>query len=334
MRGCALEVPYCVPTKLLDNLKMANVVSTFCKACQSSGPHTAHVFREMMFGTHDLFDYFECGDCGSIQRFTQVEDEGKFYPSNYYSFWEERQSFRSRITAVRDAHALHEKSIAGYFLNRLWPLRDIKALEHLNLTTRTKILDVGCGSASLLHRLARAGFQNLTGVDPFVKVGSNSNGVKVIKSDIQNVDGRFDLIMFNHSLEHVLDPAETLRAARRLLSNTGRCLIRVPTCSSFAWKHYGKNWVQLDAPRHTVIFSRQGLSNLATRVGFRLDETIDDATDFQFWGSEMYCRDIALMSKPIDEIFSQKQFGEFRERAKELNSKGLGDQAAFIISPI
>jgi SAM-dependent methyltransferase len=309
-------------------------MSMICKACQSAGPHVTHVFREMMFGMHDSFDYFECGGCGSIQRLTEVEHEGKFYPPDYYSFWEERPSFRSRITAVRDAHVLREKSIAGFFLNRLWPLRGMEGLERVHLNSHTKILDVGCGSASLLYRLARAGFKNLTGIDPFVKVGSNSNGVRILKSDIQNIDGKFDLIMFNHSLEHVLDPTETLMAARNLLSNTGRCLIRVPTCSSFAWKHYGKNWVQLDPPRHIVIFSRQGFSNLATRIGFRLDETIDDSSDFQFWGSEMYCRDIALMSKPIDEIFSQKQFGEFRERAAELNSEGLGDQVAFIISPV
>ena len=47
----------------------------------------------------------------------------------------------------------------------------------------------------------------------------------------------------------------------------------------------------------------------------------------------MYCRDIALKSKPTEEIFSLKQMDEFRERAMELNSKGLGDQTAFIISP-
>jgi SAM-dependent methyltransferase len=193
-------------------------------------------------------------------------------------------------------------------------------------------LDVGCGSGTLLQRLARAGFQNLTGVDPFVKTSSISNGVKILKYEINDLDGEFDLIMFHHSFEHVTDPSQALAATRRLLSKSGRCLIRVPTCSSFAWKHYGKNWVQLDAPRHIVIFSREGFAKLALLAGFDLNETIDDSSEFQFIGSEMYCRDIALMSQPFERMFSPKQIDEYRQKAAQLNSQCLGDQAAFIIS--
>jgi SAM-dependent methyltransferase len=305
-----------------------------CRACQSSGPHVTHVFREMMFGTRDLFDYFECSDCGSIQRLTKVEDEGRFYPPNYYSFSKNRLSLRSRIAAIRDAHAMRKKSLVGLLLNQIWPLQEMGPLRHFNLETKSKILDVGCGSGSLLHRLARAGFQDLTGVDPFVSAGTSSNGVNIFKRDIQDLDGKFDLIMFNHSFEHVPDPAATLAAARRLLSKTGRCLIRVPTCSSFAWARYGRNWVQLDAPRHIVIFSRNGFSKLAMRAGFHLDETIDDSSEFQFTGSESYCRDIPLRSKRVEELFSSNEIKEFQARAMELNAQGCGDQVAFIISPI
>jgi SAM-dependent methyltransferase len=291
-----------------------------------------HVLREMMFGTRDQFEYFECRDCGSIQRLTEVADEGKYYPSEYYSFSKKQTSFRSRISGLRDAHVLRKKTLLGFVLNKLWPLREMESLSHFDLDTKTRILDVGCGSGALLQRLARAGFQNLTGADPFVQSSTNVDGVKILKSDISDIEGNYDLIMFHHSFEHIMYPAETLSAVRRLLSKSGRCLIRIPTCSSFAWKHYGKNWVQLDPPRHIVIFSRVGFSRLAERLGFRVDETIDDSSEFQFWASEMYSRNIALRSKSFEQIFSTKQIDEFRERATELNSKGLGDQTAFIIS--
>ena len=72
-------------------------MSMTCKACRSSGPHVIHLFREMMFGTRDEFEYFECNQCGSLQRLSQVADEGKFYPPNYYSFSEDRLSFKPRF---------------------------------------------------------------------------------------------------------------------------------------------------------------------------------------------------------------------------------------------
>jgi SAM-dependent methyltransferase len=309
-------------------------MASICNACQSPGPHTIYVFREMMFGTRDEFEYFECKECGSIQRMTAVGDEAKFYPSNYYSFGNSRSSTRSGMLAIRDSHAFGRKSAAGAILSRIWPLRNaqMQLLPRFNLTARSRILDVGCGSGAILQRLAAIGFQDLTGVDPFLKAATPSGPVRLLKADIEEIGGRFDFIMFNHSLEHVLNPEATLSAARRLLSETGHCLVRIPTCSSFAWQHYGRNWVQLDPPRHVVIFSRDGLSRLAARVGFRLDATIDDSSEFQFTGSERYCRDIPLR-EPGHDLFGRRELRAFRARALELNRQSEGDQAAFVLSP-
>jgi hypothetical protein len=34
-----------------------------CRICASNGPHPHFVVREMMFGTRESFDYFECLNC-------------------------------------------------------------------------------------------------------------------------------------------------------------------------------------------------------------------------------------------------------------------------------
>ena len=54
----------------------------------------------------------------------------------------------------------------------------------------------------------------MSGVDPLIAAdGETSLGVPLMKRYLSEVTGEFDLIMFNHSLEHVPDPVATLKAA-------------------------------------------------------------------------------------------------------------------------
>jgi SAM-dependent methyltransferase len=198
-------------------------------------------------------------------------------------------------------------------------------------------LDVGCGQGALLDRLAGIGFTNVLGVDPFVEKSFTTDwGAKVIKQSIEEVTGEFDVIMFHHSLEHVPDPAATLRHANSILATDGICYIRVPTPSSEAFEIYGADWVQLDAPRHLGVPSRDGMAQIAGRCGFRVAEVIDDSRGFGFWGSELYRKGIHLNpggrgeANPLDH-FASTQLGEWEERAARLNEIGRGDQAAFIL---
>ncbi|WP_131806489.1 class I SAM-dependent methyltransferase, partial [Mycobacteroides abscessus] len=152
-----------------------------------------------------------------------------------------------------------------------------------------RILDVGCGSGALLDRLARVGFSSLLGADPFIAAdGQSREGIPLLRRYLGEVTGEFDLVMFNHSLEHMPDPVSTLQIAARKLATGGMCLARVPTTSSEAWSVYGADWVQADAPRHMVIPSRRGMALAAERAGLRVLRAFDDSTFGQFTGSEAY----------------------------------------------
>ncbi len=63
----------------------------------------------------------------------------------------------------------------------------------------------------------------------------------------------FDLILFDHSLEHIADQIGTLKIVRRLLTRDGVCIVRIPIAASDVWKEYDVDWVELDAPRHYFI---------------------------------------------------------------------------------
>ena len=85
--------------------------------------------------------------------------------------------------------------------------------------------------------MTRDGFQNLTGIDPFIKENLiYPNGVKVLKKCIFELEGQFDLIISNDSLEHS-NPLIVLHKFYELLKHNKFVLIKIPVASSFAWRH-------------------------------------------------------------------------------------------------
>ena len=57
-----------------------------CKICSNEENNTPYILREMMFGTKEAFDYFQCSNCDCIQIKEVPQNLGDYYPSNYYSF--------------------------------------------------------------------------------------------------------------------------------------------------------------------------------------------------------------------------------------------------------
>lgn len=188
----------------------------------------------------------------------------------------------------------------------------------------SKILDEGCGSGGLLLSLHDLGFMDLMGVDPYVKE-NESNSIKILKKEILELpeDNHFDLIIFNHSFEHILRQNETLLKVSKILDDDGTCIISMPIKSNYVWSRYGTNWVQVDAPRHINIHNLESFDLLTRKAGFTVKKVIFDSTEFQFWGSEQYEKNIILRAAnsylidPKNSIFTRKQIRKFRKMAED-----------------
>jgi len=147
----------------------------------------------------------------------------------------------------------------------------------------------------------------------------------------------FDVIMFHHALEHVPDPVSTIKHASERLRPGGLCLVRIPTASSEAFETFKENWVQLDAPRHLHVPSREGMRVMAEENGMSLEDTVDDSSAFQFWGSKQYQKDIPLRDprshfrNPAAELFTPEEMEGFEKHAQALNKANRGDQAIFFM---
>lgn len=115
----------------------------------------------------------------------------------------------------------------------------------------------------------------------------------------------------------------------------GVCIIRVPTCASYAWEHYRTNWAQLDAPRHFFLHARESMRRVGAAAGLELYQVIDDSRHFQFSGSEKLVADQHLAKPrqwgPLGFLRRRLRKLRYIRMAKRLNRAGRGDQAAFFL---
>ena len=296
----------------------------------------------MLVGIRDEHRYFECESCGCLQIEAQPPNIGRYYESAYYSYQpaEEKPLLRRLMMRQRNVYALFGTGVIGKLLFEKFPTMEFDLLKPIvkDIDLQSRIIDVGCGGGIYLQILYEGGFRNLLGVDPFIeKDVVYANGLTIRKKYIHDIQGEYDVIMYNHSFEHVWDAAAVLQSTYRLLRPGGHCIVALPTVSSYAWKHYGVHWIQLDAPRHYYLHSRESMAILARDAGFQLVDTVYDSAAIQFWGSEQYLKDISLTDErswsvnPEKSMFTAADIEAFAERAKHLNVQNQGDQAIFYL---
>jgi SAM-dependent methyltransferase len=307
-----------------------------CRICDNARDNQAYVAREMMLGTRDEFAYFQCQQCGCLQIGDYPAIISDYYPKDYYAFRgsaeDTHRSLKKRLRIAKERYLVLGTGFIGRAYALLRPGSSLSKLAGLNLSTESRILDVGCGAGAFLHSLHRIGFNDLTGADAFIADSQILNPhLRILKSDLASLGGQFDLIVLNHSLEHMPGQQAQLCELSRLLDPKGTCMIRVPISSSYAWEHYRTNWVQLDAPRHYYLHSEQSLSLIGRRAGLTLSRVVYDSTGFQFSGSELYQRDVALCESGAVATapFTKEQLKQFEGQARELNKARRGDQAIF-----
>lgn len=312
-----------------------------------------------MFGTRKEFEYFQCKVCGCLQITHIPENLSEYYPSNYTPhklpkasrrgnnwFMHNLQKQRCR-TALFDRHHKLNK-ILQFFVDYPSALRatpnDVSSIGGIIKTAGIKrfdatILDVGCGIHSYwLASLKNLGFTNLLGVDPLIPENQTHGGVSIVKSILSEVQGRYDLITLHHALEHIPDQVATLIQIAQRLTPNGVSMIRIPIVPSKVWEKYKTNWVEFDPPRHLYLHSVESLKLLADKAGLEVFDVQYDSTAFEFYGSEMYARDIPLthdnspwVNNTKSAIFTRAEMDHFKTLAQKANEERQGGRAAFFL---
>jgi len=299
-----------------------------CKICDNSRNNQEIIGREMMFGFNDEFIYFKCAACGCLQINEPPADIARYYPADqYYSFQNRTDTgYKSLIKDFLFKLYYNRIINKNFFYQKESNLLSVLRETHKS----SPILDVGCGNGSFLQQMAIWGFKNLTGIDPFIEkeITLNKNSGKILKENIFEHQGSYSLIMMSGVLEHMDNQYNVMKELHRLLKDDGRVLIQIPVTDSFAWRKYGVNWFQLDAPRHFCIHSVKSMNLLSEKAGFAVKEEHYESGAYQFIESEKYIRNLKYSD---DFPFSARYIKECHKHADFLNKIKDGDVVRFVL---
>jgi SAM-dependent methyltransferase len=236
-----------------------------CPICGGGLQPTGIETVDRMVAAPGVFTVRECRACqyGITVPQLRAAELGEHYAETYYeSYYEhsvDRPSLLSRLRGfLRERGAERRQSRAPYRLDGVAP---------------GKVLEVGCGNGELLAHYATHRWKAY-GLDPSgaAVAAAARRGAEVHEGTLDDqpwVDKRFDLIIFQHSLEHIPEPIAALEKARDLLAPGGRIIVDVPNWASWQRSAFGNRWVMLDLPRHLQHFSPRALERSARKLDMK-----------------------------------------------------------------
>jgi len=136
------------------------------------------------------------------------------------------------------------------------------------------LLDVGAGVGTLVAAASGRGFAARgVEVSPWAgRFAREEKGLDVRTGLLEEAgfaDNYFDVIIINHVLEHVPQPAEIIAEISRILKPDGLLVIGVPNSDSIMAHLKGAKWASLRPSEHIWHFTPATLKRLLQQGGFR-----------------------------------------------------------------
>jgi 2-polyprenyl-3-methyl-5-hydroxy-6-metoxy-1,4-benzoquinol methylase len=241
------------------NLPIETMVQATCPICDAGDPARTVQLTDLLVGTPGSWNMWRCAnaacDANWLNPRPSDDDFDRLYeayythgttPSREHTWWPSPWAARA---------ALRRKSIVS---------ADIAV---------GRVLEIGCGNGRNLAALAAQGWE-VFGQDIDVRAAEEASAIlgrQVESLPIERCSfelGSFDVVLTNHTLEHVARPVELLRSARNFLRPGGVSINYTPNGASLQARAFRSAWRGYEAPRHLVLLGPQAGQIAMLEAGF------------------------------------------------------------------
>ncbi len=322
-----------------------------CNICQCLSDSKRLVCTEMTLGTRDKFEYIYCSNCGSLS-ILQIPDNLTDYYLNYPNL----NDSLSPLNPLRKVLYRYILAKENFITKRLlhvdnsYDMLKIKSLYKYTKNKTMKILDVGCGNGEFIAHLFQLGFKNVEGIDPFFINNSKEHhaSLKVLRKSIFEVEGKYDLITFHHSFEHMENLQQVSHKINSLLKKNGKCIIRIPNIESLSYKLFHEFWEGIHPPFHFSLPSHKGMGALFQNTDLTLVEkrwenpyfltfySLNrkmDISDFDELGSRRFFSNKSTWGNSPP-LFTPSETKEIKKKAKLISGTKLSDYVNYYYSKL
>ena len=238
-----------------------------CVACRAPQVRPLHVFpvnhnkRRVTRQIH--LALIGCERCGLVfSHPAPTRAELNAYYGSAAEGWDERISTDPAVLEAKLARK-RESNARDYEL--------LQANGSLPRSGRRRALDFGCGIGGWLDVLAAGGWET-SGIEP----GPNAAAVAGRRHRILEripAEPEFELVVVQHTLEHLHDPLETLTRLAAATVEDGHIYVSVPNLARLG-QH--RDFVYIAGDKHISSFTPAALSSLLALAGFELTAHSND----------------------------------------------------------
>lgn len=276
-----------------------------CAVCDSTDLHLVTEKGQFKYSTNVCV----CKSCGMSFLNPRWDEATYFdYYTNHYD-----ALYRPPIK-----HKIDPKKLPGSY----YPVIDRLKNAKVPLKEGCNILDVGSSDGAKLMQLNES-FKDLNyyAIEPTAshKDKIKAKGIEFVSDDVNsdwhlNYQGKFDLIIMRHVMEHMLEPVKVLEKLRSVLKEGGMIYIAVPDAMNVKVGiiEYFFRVV------HTYYFSKLSMANLLKKSGF---EVKANATGDEYHTPELYTIAQKSEKKFELEIDSKNYLSQLELYTKEINKE-------------